>query len=57
MTRCPMAYASDPCKNCEQYGNCAPSQMVRKMEELERQIKELKRMLDRNDKFRYARIS
>jgi len=56
MTGCPMATA-DPCKYCEHYGNCAPSQAVRKMEELERQIKELMRMLDRNDRSRYARIS
>lgn len=56
MTGCPMAY-SDPCKYCEHYGKCAPSQAVRKLEDLERQIKELKRMLDRNDKSRYARIS
>jgi hypothetical protein len=56
MTGCPIAY-SDPCSKCAQYGNCAPSQAVRKLEELEKQVRELMRLIDRKDEKRYSRIS
>jgi len=45
MTGCPLAY-SDPCSSCAKYGECAPSQAVRKIEELEKQIKEIKQLLE-----------
>lgn len=45
MTGCPMAY-SDPCKNCAQFGNCAPSQAVNKLEMLEKQLQELRQLLE-----------
>ncbi|SFQ98000.1 hypothetical protein [Desulfoscipio geothermicus] len=56
MTGCPMAY-TDPCSNCAKYGTCAPSQAVRKLEELEKQVKELKQLLDRKSEQRYCKIS
>mgnify|MGYP000229972408 CR=1 FL=1 len=46
MIGCPMAYA-DPCSNCAQYGTCAPSQAVQKLEKLEKQLLELKKLLER----------
>jgi hypothetical protein len=56
MTGCPMAYA-DPCSNCAKFGTCAPGLAVRKLEELEKQVKELKQLLDRKSEQRYCKIS
>lgn len=44
MTGCPIAYV-DPCSNCAQFGNCAPSQAVEKLNQLESLVHELKVML------------
>lgn len=54
MTGCPIAY-SDPCSNCARYGDCAPSRAVRKLEELEKQIKELLRLVSRGDEQSYGK--
>ncbi len=45
MTGCPLAY-TDPCSACAQYGNCCPSQAVQKLQLLESQLRELKRLLE-----------
>jgi hypothetical protein len=45
MTGCPIAY-TDPCGECAQYGNCSPSQAVKKVEALEGHIQELKKMVE-----------
>jgi len=44
VTGCPIAYAH-PCNSCAQYGNCAPSQAVEKLNQLELVVAELKQML------------
>ncbi len=44
MTQCPLAY-TDPCSECAQYGNCSPSQAVKRLNDLEMMIQELKRMI------------
>jgi len=44
MTGCPMAYVN-PCSECARYGSCAPSQSVQKLENLEKEINELKQLL------------
>lgn len=46
MTGCPMAYR-DQCNDCDYYGNCAPSQTIKKIESLEQVISELKAMLEK----------
>lgn len=50
MTGCPIAYAH-PCSSCAQFGNCAPSQAVEKLNQLEAAVKELRQMLTQLDKF------
>lgn len=45
MTGCPIAY-TDPCSSCAQFGNCAPSQAVMKIQKLEGELLELKRLLE-----------
>lgn len=45
MTGCPLAYA-DPCRECAQYGNCSPSQAAQKMQSLEKELRELRRLLE-----------
>jgi hypothetical protein len=49
MTGCPIAYAH-PCNSCHQYGNCAPSQAVQKLNQLETVVAELKQMLNQLEK-------
>lgn len=44
MTGCPMAYR-DQCNGCDYFGNCAPSQTIKKIESLEQEISELKALL------------
>lgn len=44
MTGCPIAYAH-PCSSCAQFGNCAPSQAVEKLNQLEALVNELKEMV------------
>ena len=46
MTGCPMAYR-DQCNNCDYFDNCAPTQTFKKVELLEREISELKSMLEK----------
>lgn len=48
---------SGACHNCGKLAECAPGQALRKLEILEKEIKELKRMLDRRDNHRYGRVS
>lgn len=45
MSGCPLAYA-DPCGDCARYGSCTPSLAVAKLESLEAQVQELKRLLE-----------
>lgn len=45
MTGCPVAYP-DACNSCVYYGKCPPSQAVEKLEKLQSQFDELKRMLE-----------
>lgn len=45
MTGCPMAYP-DACQSCVYYGKCPPSQAVEKLEQLQNQFDEVKRMLE-----------
>ena len=44
MTQCSLAY-TDPCSKCAQYGNRSPSQAVRRLNDLEMMLQELKRMI------------
>jgi len=44
MNQCPLAYI-DTCAECAQFGKCSPSAAVQKLNELEKQIKDLKQML------------
>ena len=44
MTQCSLAY-TDPCSECAQYGNRSPSQAVRRLNDLEMMLQELKRMI------------
>ncbi|OPX84530.1 MAG: hypothetical protein A4E53_04317 [Pelotomaculum sp. PtaB.Bin104] len=44
MEQCPLAYI-DPCSKCAQYGNCSPSQSVLKLNILEKDVQDLKKML------------
>ena len=41
MTQCSLAY-TDPCSECAQYGNRSPSQAVRRLNDLEMMLQELK---------------
>jgi len=45
MTGCPISY-TDPCGECAQFGKCAPSMAVKKVEALESHIQELKKMVE-----------
>lgn len=45
MMTCPMAY--EACQCCEYIGKCPPSQAVEKLEKLQTQFDELKRMLEK----------
>lgn len=45
MTGCPMAYP-DACTTCHYFGKCPPSQAVEKLEQLQIQFDELKRLLE-----------
>lgn len=44
MNQCPLAYA-DPCSECAQFGNCCPSQALQKLNVLEKELKNLKEIL------------
>jgi len=44
MEQCPLAYI-DPCAKCAQFGNCSPSQAVQKLSVLEKELQDLKKML------------
>lgn len=44
MDQCPLAYV-DPCSKCAQFGNCSPSQALQKLDVLENELQDLKRML------------
>jgi len=44
MDQCPLAYV-DPCSKCAQFGNCCPSQSLQKLNVLENELQELKKML------------
>lgn len=46
MTGCPVAFR-DQCNNCDYFGNCAPSQAIKKIESLEQEIIKLKVMLEK----------
>ena len=45
MPECPLAY-TDPCSKCSQYGNCSPSQALQKLELIENQLQDLKRLVE-----------
>ncbi|NPV91125.1 MAG: hypothetical protein HPY50_10180 [Firmicutes bacterium] len=45
MNGCPISY-TDPCGQCAQYGKCAPSQAVQKVEALEGHIQDLKKLVE-----------
>ena len=47
---------SGACHNCDRLGECVPGQALRKLEVLEKEIKELKQMLDRKSNQRYGRV-
>lgn len=50
MTRFPQAYTG-PCSECPRYGNCSPGQAVKKLNDLEMMLRELKKMIiDLNNK-------
>jgi len=53
VTGCPIAYAH-PCSSCAQFGNCAPSQAVVKLNQLEVEVNELRQMLAKMEKLIYA---
>lgn len=44
MNQCPLAYV-DPCSQCAQYGNCCPSIAVKKLDALNNELQELKKLL------------
>jgi len=44
MAQCPLAYV-DPCSKCAQFGSCSPSQALLKLDVLEKELKELKKVL------------
>jgi hypothetical protein len=44
--QCPLAY-SDPCLRCAQFGNCCPSQTIQKLDVLEKELKNLKKLLQK----------
>ena len=46
VTGCPLAYP-DTCSTCVYYGQCPPSRALEKLEKLQAQFDELKRMLER----------
>jgi|GEM_PF-6011129 len=48
---------SGGCQNCGKLSECALGQTLLKMDVLEREIKELKLMLDRRSNHRYGRVS
>jgi hypothetical protein len=44
MDQCPLAYV-DPCSKCAQFGNCCPSQALQKLDVLNNELQELKKIL------------
>ncbi len=44
MDQCPLAYI-DPCSKCAQFGNCCPSQTIQKLDVLEIELQNLKKLL------------
>lgn len=44
MNQCPLAYV-DPCSKCAQFGNCCPSQAVHKLIALEKELQDIKALL------------
>ncbi len=48
---------SGVCQNCDKLKECVLGRTLLKMDVLEREIKELKLMLDRRSNHRYGRVS
>jgi hypothetical protein len=44
MVQCPLAF-EDSCSECAQFGNCSPSKTLQKLNVLERELQDLKKML------------
>ena len=44
------------CHNCDKLGGCVSGQTLRKLEMLEKEIKERKQMMDRRSSQRYGRV-
>lgn len=55
MPECPLAY-TDPCSHCAQYGNCSPSQAVQKLTALEKQLADLKNLVEQLTGLNYKKI-